>query len=134
MCNHFKLIQMCLDHILKSFLSQLTLNRLWNYVIHKCTKVLDWVGSQIAMGRRFGGKGWVYPHYGSSVGSILLLKKIIKKLCVVMGYLTKIYKVELKCETCHILGWRKGWNILLKNTHAWRILWGCITNGPLNQF
>jgi hypothetical protein len=56
------------------------------------------------MGRRFGGKGWVYPHYGSSVGSILLLKKIIKKLCVVMGYLTKIYKVELKCETCHILG------------------------------
>jgi hypothetical protein len=44
------------------------------------------------MGRRFGGKGWVYPHYGSSVGSILLLKKMIKKLCVVIRYLTKYTK------------------------------------------
>jgi hypothetical protein len=26
------------------------------------------------MGRRFGGKRWVYPHYELGVGSILLLK------------------------------------------------------------
>jgi hypothetical protein len=32
------------------------------------------VGSQIAMGKKFGGKGWVYPHYDTGVGSILLLK------------------------------------------------------------
>jgi hypothetical protein len=26
-------------------------------------KVQDWVGNQIAIGRGFGSKGWVYPHY-----------------------------------------------------------------------
>jgi hypothetical protein len=43
-----------------------------------------------------------------------------------MGYLTKIYKVKLKCETCHISGWKKG-GINCKRIHMLEEYYGVVS-------
>jgi hypothetical protein len=46
------------------------------------------MGNQIAMGRRFGGKGWVYPH-SYEVQGLFFYSKDGKNCGLQVGYLSK---------------------------------------------